>query len=285
MKHANLILIVLSVIFFITGCTKTENVKKMTDDTYIIEVFNTSVEKNTIIIKTSLTPEKTFTISPNTKKEIPVRAAAGEYVRFKVSKVNGAGYRILDSKGIPIANYESLPQPVDNFIELDFIAFGVDDQEKDFLKYKTGRAKILANHLVDKPYKLRERYQIENGVKTSDANIQPLCSFDDEYTFLPYRGEFGNFNPQRLILSIVIDKSKSSCTYGAGIVVPTYGVAAFINESDVVSFPIWDRVAVDGHPSQMIFEQLSIESVNADGTITLFRMVDNAKEFFVYKPA
>lgn len=86
-----------------------------------------------------------------------------------------------------------------------------------------------------------------------------------------------------MVLSTVIDKNKFSCSYDAGPIVPT-DISVFTNASDTVSFPIWDRLSVDGPPSSVIYRQLVIDSINTDGVLTLHREVDGKKEVFVYEP-
>lgn len=266
----------------LAGCSKTEKKIEITDQTYIIKASNMSLSDITLIIKTSLEQEKNFTIPKNSTKDIYVRASAGEYVKFTVTKA-ACEYRILDSRGATIALYGSFPSSTGSTAELDFIAFAPADQEKDFMKYKTGLAKEIGDNLTRSPYLLRERYYLANGTRTDNASVQEPCTFSDEYVFTPQRAEFGNFNPERMVLSTIIDKNKSSCSYNAGPIVPT-DISVFTNANDTVSFPIWDRLSVDGPPSSMIYRQLVVDSINTDGVLTLHREVDGKKEVFVYGP-
>jgi|SRR6185312_52923 len=266
----------------LAGCSKTEKKIEITDQTYIIKASNMSLSDITLIIKTSLEQEKNLTIPKNSTKDIYVRASAGEYVKFTVTKA-ACEYRILDSRGATIALYGSFPSSTGSTAELDFIAFAPADQEKDFMKYKTGLAKEIGDNLTRSPYLLRERYYLANGTRTDNASVQEPCTFSDEYVFTPQRAEFGNFNPERMVLSTIIDKNKSSCSYNAGPIVPT-DISVFTNANDTVSFPIWDRLSVDGPPSSMIYRQLVVDSINTDGVLTLHREVDGKKEVFVYGP-
>lgn len=266
----------------LAGCSKTEKKIEITDQTYIIKASNMSLSDITLIIKTSLEQEKNFTIPKNSTKDIYVRASAGEYVKFTVTKA-ACEYRILDSRGATIALYGSFPSSTGSTAELDFIAFAPADQEKDFMKYKTGLAKEIGDNLTRSPYLLRERYYLANGTRTDNASVQEPCTFSDEYVFTAQRAEFGNFNPERMVLSTIIDKNKSSCSYNAGPIVPT-DISVFTNANDTVSFPIWDRLSVDGPPSSMIYRQLVVDSINTDGVLTLHREVDGKKEVFVYGP-
>ena len=266
----------------LAGCSKTEKKIEITDQTYIIKASNMSLSDITLIIKTSLEQEKNLTIPKNSTKDIYVRASAGEYVKFTVTKA-ACEYRILDSRGATIALYGSFPSSTGSTAELDFIAFAPADQEKDFMKYKTGLAKEIGDNLTRSPYLLRERYYLANGTRTDNASVQEPCTFSDEYVFTPQRAEFGNFNPERMVLSTIIDKNKSSCSYNAGPIVPT-DISVFTNANDTVSFPIWDRLSVDGPPSWMIYRQLVVDSINTDGVLTLHREVDGKKEVFVYGP-
>lgn len=266
----------------VAGCSKTEKKIEITDQTYIIKASNMSVNDISLTIKTSVDPEKSFTIPGNDTKDIYVHATAGEYVKFTVTKA-ACEYRIVDSRGAKIALYQSFPSSSGNIVELDFIAFAPEDQEKDFIKYKTGLAKAIGENLTKRPYLLLERYYLENGTRTDNAWVQEACTFRDEYIFTPQPGEFGNFNPERMIVSTIIDKNKSSCSYPAGPIVPA-NISVFSNGNNTVSFPIWDRLAVDGPPSSMIYRQLTIDSINTDGILTLHREVDGKKEVFVYGP-
>lgn len=266
----------------LAGCSKTEKKIEITDQTYIIKASNMSLSDITLIIKTSLEQEKNLTIPKNSTKDIYVRASAGEYVKFTVTKA-ACEYRILDSRGATIALYGSFPSSTGSTAELDFIAFAPANQEKDFMKYKTGLAKEIGDNLTRSPYLLRERYYLANGTRTDNASVQEPCTFRDEYVFTPQRAEFGNFNPERMVLSTIIDKNKSSCSYNAGPIVPT-DISVFTNANDTVSFPIWDRLSVDGPPSSMIYRQLVVDSINTDGVLTLHREVDGKKEVFVYGP-
>lgn len=270
-------------IVLITGCSKTEKKIEITDDTYTISASSLSVDNITLTIKTSLDPEKSYTIKNNGIKKIYVHASAGEYVKFTVTN-KPCEYRIVDSRGALIALYGSFPSSSGNIVELDFIAFPPSDQEKDFIKYKTGMAKTIGVNLVGRPYLLKERYYLENGTKTDNRAVQEACTYDDEYNFVPQQAEFGNFNPERIIFSTSIDPGKSSCSYGSNQVVPP-NISVIKNGSDTVSFPIWDRLAFDGPPSSMIYRQMIIDSINSDGILTLHREVSSTqKEVFVYKP-
>lgn len=281
MKKISYSLSLLLFLLSLAGCSKTENKKEITDQTYIIKASNMSVSDITLTVKTSLDSEKSFTIPKSGSKEIYVHAAAGEYVKFTVTKA-ACEYRILDSRGALIALYQGFPSSTGNIAELDFIAFAPDDPEKDFIQYKTGLAKAIGENLTKRPYLLRERYYLENGTKTDNAYVQEPCTFSDEYDFIPQKAELGNFNPERIVLSTLIDKNKSSCSYSAGPIAG--GISVFTNGSDTVSFPIWDRLAVDGPPSSMIYRQMIVDSINSNGILTLHREVDNKKEVFVYSP-
>ncbi len=270
-------------ILFVIGCSKIEKKIEITDQTYIIRASNGSVYDIPLTIKTSLDKEKTFTIQKLDTKDIYVHASAGEYVKFTVTK-ESCEYRILDSRETTIALYGSLPSSSGNTVELDFIAFAPTDKEKNIITYKTGVAKAIGENLVGRPYLLHERFYLENGTKTDNSAVQASCTFGDEYVFVPQQGEFGNFNPERLIFSTHIDKNKSSCAYNAGLIVPN-DISVIVNGSDNISFPIWDRLAVDGPPSNMIFRTLVIDSINSVGVLTLHREVSSGKkEVFVYKP-
>ncbi|MGN6602753.1 MAG: hypothetical protein ACTHK8_09905 [Ginsengibacter sp.] len=282
MKKMNHTFALLLFIFSIAGCSKTEKKIEITDKTYIIKASNLSVDDIPLSIKTSLDPQRKIIIPKNTTKDIYVNASAGEYVKFTVTKA-ACEYRILDSRGTTIALYGSLPPSSGNTTELDFIAFPPADPDKDVIKYKTGMAKKIGDNLVGRPYLLHERYYLENGIKSSSGNVQEPCTYNDEYVFVSQRGEFGNFNPERMIFSTKIDQSKSSCSYGAGIIVPP-NVSVFSNGSDTLYFPIWDRLAVDGPPSSMIYRKLIIDSINTNGTLTLHRGDNSKKEVFVYEP-
>jgi hypothetical protein len=269
---------------WVCGCTKTENKIEITDQTYFIKANNFSVDNISLTIKTSLEKEKTVTVPKNGKKDINFLAAAGEYVKFTVTNNATCTYTVVDSKGVTIADYESFPSYTGNTMELDFIAFAPADPKKNFMKYKTGLAKTIGDNLVSRPYFLHERYYLENGIKTDNSWVQESCSYNDEYQFRPVRGEYGNFNPQRLIFSSFIDKSKSSCSYGAGEVMPS-NVSVVTNGSNTISFPIWDRLSVDGPPSSMIYRQLTIDSISSTGILTLHREAGSSrKEVFVYQP-
>lgn len=270
---------------FVFGCSKTENKIEITNQTYFIQVSNPNSDNISLTIKTSLEKEKTVAIPKNSEKETEINflAAAGEYVKFTVTNNGSCIYRVLDSKGVTIALYEGLPTSTGNTVELDFIAFAPGDTEKNFMKYKTGLAKTMGDNLVGRPYLLHERYYLENGVKTDNSWVQESCSYNDEYQFVPVRGEFGNFNPERLVFSSFIDKSKSSCSYGAGEVIPA-GVSVVSNGSNTISFPIWDLLAADGSPSSVIYRQLTIDSISSTGALTLHREAGSKKEVFVYQP-
>jgi protease II len=270
---------------FVFGCSKTENKIEITNQTYFIQVSNPNSDIS-LTIKTSLEKEKTVAIPKNSEKETEINflAAAGEYVKFRVTNDGSCIYRVLDSKGVTIALYEGLPSSTGSTVELDFIAFAPGDTEKNFMKYKTGLAKTIGDNLVGRPYLLHERYYLENGVKTDNSWVQESCSYNDEYQFLPVRGEFGNFNPERLVFSSVMDKSKSSCSYGSGQIIPS-DVSVVTNGISTISFPIWDRLAVDGPPSSMIYRQLTIDSISSTGILTLHREAGGSKqEVFVYQP-
>ncbi len=283
MKKKQSLLPFLLFIILITGCSKTEKKIEITDETYIIMASNLSVHDILLTIKTSLDPEKSFTIPKNSTKKIYIRASAGEYVTFTVTK-NACEYRILDSRGATIALHQSFPSSTGT-AELDFIAFAPADQEKNFISYKTGLAKAIGENLVGRPYVLSERYFLENATKTDNSAIQAPCTYSDEYIFIPQRGQFGNFNPERMIFSTGIDKSRSSCSYGAGPIISTGSLSVIVNGTSTVSFPIWDPLAIDGSPSSMIDRQLIIDSINSSGILTLHREVNNGKkEVFVYKP-
>jgi hypothetical protein len=283
MKRMKYIFPLLLFILFLAGCSKTEKKIEITDDMYIIKASNMSVNDISLTIKTSLDKEKTFTIPKSGAKDIYVHASAGEYVKFTVTK-DACEYRILDSRGSLLALYGSLPSSAGNTVELDFIAFAPADQDKNFFKYKTGMAKEIGEKLIGRPYLLLERYYLENGTKTDNSYVQEPCTFNDEYVFVAQKGEFGNFNPERMIFSTVIDKNKSSCFYSDGQIVPN-NISVITNGSKNVSFPIWDRLAVDGPPSSMIYRQMIIDSINSTGILTLHREDSNGrKEVFVYKP-
>lgn len=270
-------------VLLVFGCTKSENKMVITDQTYIIKADNFGIVDIPLTIKTSLEKEKTVIIPANGKKDISILAAPGEYVKFTVTKV-AAIYTIVDSKGVVIAHYGSFPTSTASMVELDFIAYPVNDTEKNFIKYKTGLAKAIAENLVGRPYFLRERYYLENGIKTNASWLQESCTYNDEYQFIPYPAELGNFNPERMVFTTTIDKGKSSCTYGPGEIF-TNRTSVIRNEENTVSFPIWDQLAVDGSPSAMMSRLLTIDSINSSGTLTLSRETDsNKKEVFVYKP-
>jgi hypothetical protein len=281
MKKTTYCFTVLLFLLSVAGCSKTEKKIEITDQTYIIKASNVSVSDISLTIKTSLEPQKSFTIPKNGTKDIYIQAAAGEYVKFTVTNA-ACEYKILDSRGATIALYQGFPSSTGNTAELDFIAFAPTDQEKDFIKYKTGLAKAIGESLPARPFLLRERYYLENGTRTDNAWVQEPCTFSDEYDFILQRAEFGNFNPERIILSTQIDKNKSSCSYSAGPIVG--GISVFTNGTDTVSFPIWDRLAVDGPPSSMIYRQMIVDSINSNGILTLHREVDGKKEVFVYGP-
>lgn len=267
------------------GCTKNENKTDVTNQTYFLEVRNLSVGKNgSVTIKTSLEREKTVIIPENSTKRFSIRAAAGEYVTFTVSTKAWCAYRVQDSKGVTIALYESGLNSPDDSYELDFIAFPPDDPEKDFMKYKTGIARSIGDNLIGRTYLLSERYTLKDGVKTDNAYAQESCTFNDEYQFRPTRGESGNFNPERLILYPFIDKSKSSCSYGGGEIIPTNNILVVTNSDNKMIFPIWDRLSIDGSYSMMTYRQLTIDSISNTGVLTMHRLVDDKKEVFVYKP-
>lgn|GEM_PF-4083166 len=281
MKKMKYIFPILLFILLIVGCSKTEKKIENTDDTYTITASNLSVDDISLTIKTSLDAAKTYTIPKNSTKKMYVHASSGEYVRFAVTK-KSCEYRISDSKGALIALYGSLPSSSGNTVELDFIAFPLADQEKNVIKYKTGLAKQIGENLVGHTYLLRERYYLENGTKTDARWVQDSCTYNDEYEFRSQGGEFGNFNPERMIFSTDIDPKKSACSYGR--VVPS-NISTVRNDSDSISFPIWDRLAVDGPPSSMIYRQLIIDSLSSDGILTLHREVSSGKkEVFVYMP-
>lgn len=282
MKKMTYTLTLLFFLLSLAGCSKTEKKIDITDQVYIIKASNMSVSDISLTIKTSLDQQKSFTIPKNSSKDIYVHATAGEYVKFTVTKA-ACEYRILDSRGATIALYQSLPSSAGNTAELDFIAFAPTDQKKDFIQYKTGLAKAVGENLASRPYLLLERYYLENGTKTDNSAVQESCTYGDEYVFIPQKAEFGNFNPERMILSTVIDPNKSSCSYNAGPIVPT-DISVFANGSNMVSFPIWDRLAVDGPPSSMIYRQMIVDSINSNGILTLHREVNSKKEVFVYSP-
>jgi|SRR5690242_1363558 len=282
MKKMNHTFALLLFIFSIAGCSKTEKKIEITDQTYIIKASNLSVDDIPLSIKTSLDPQRKIIIPKNSTKDIYVNASAGEYVKFTVTKA-ACEYRILDSRGTTIALYGSLPPSSGNTTELDFIAFPPADPDKDVIKYKTGMAKKIGDNLVGRPYLLHERYYLENGIKSSSGNVQEPCTYNDEYVFVSQKGEFGNFNPERMIFSTKIDQSKSSCAYSASNIVPP-NVSVFSNGTDTLSFPIWDRLAVDGPPSSMIYRKLIIDSINRNGNLTLHRGDNSKKEVFVYEP-
>ena len=270
---------------FVFGCSKTENKTEITNQTYFIQVFNSSSDNISVTIKTSLEKEKTVAIPKNSEKktEISFLAAAGEYAKFTVTNNSSCVYSVLDSKRVPIALYDGFSSTGPT-VELDFIAFAPEDTEKNFMKYKTGLAKTMGDNLVGKPYLLHERYYLENGVKTDNSWVQESCSYNDEYQFRPVRGEYGNFNPERMVFSSVIDKDKSSCSYGPGQIMPS-NISVVTNGSSTISFPIWDRLSIDGPPSSMIYRQLTIDSISSTGILTLHREAGSSrKEVFVYKP-
>jgi hypothetical protein len=270
-------------ILFLAACSKTEKKIEITDGTYIIKASNLSVNDISLTIKTSLDEKKTFTIPKNSTKDIYVHASAREYVEFTVTK-NSCEYRILDSRGTLLALYNGFLSSAGNTVELDFIAFAPADQEKNIIACKTGLAKEIGENLVGRPYLLHERYYLENGTKTDNSKVQEACTYNDEYMFLAQKGEFGNFNPERMVFSTIIDKNKSSCSYSDGQIVLA-NLSVITNGSNNVSFPIWDRLAVDGPPSSMIYRQMIIDSINSIGILTLHRDVSNGKkEVFVYRP-
>ncbi len=84
MKKISYSLSLLLFLLSLAGCSKTENKKEITDQTYIIKASN--VSDITLTIKTSLDPEKSFTIPKSGSKDIYVHATAGEYVKFTVTK-------------------------------------------------------------------------------------------------------------------------------------------------------------------------------------------------------
>lgn len=282
MKKMQYTFFLLLFILLIAGCSKTEKKIEITDQTYTISASNISVKDVLLVIKTSLDQEKTYTIPKNSTKNIYLHAAAGEYVKFTVTN-NACEYRILDSRGTIIALYQSFSSSSGNTVELDFIAFAPSDQEKNIMKYKIGLAKAIGDNLLGKPYLLHERYYLENGMKMDNSAIQASCTYKDEYVFIPQKGEFGNFNPGRLIFTPAIDKS--SCSYNPGLIIPTNNTSMIVNGNDTVSFPIWDPLSIDGPPSSMIYRQLIIDSINSNGILTLHRKINNTKkEVFVYQP-
>lgn len=276
---------------FIAGCSKSNNTNKIDnqididDHTYIITATSFfSDEEIYLTIKTSLEPEKKITIERDTTKKIYVRAAAGEYVQFTVSKIP-YNYRVTDSKGILIADYTSLPASTNNTTVLDFIAFAPNDIKKDLLQYKMGLVKSAADNLMSRDYLLKKRYFVENGIQTDNSGIQPACSYNDAYQFIPYPGELGNFNPERLLFTTVIDKNLSSCTYGDFGIIPTNDLSIISNNSNTFNFPIWDPASIDGGDSSMIYRQFFIDSLSSIGVFTMHRNItDIKKEVFVYEP-
>jgi hypothetical protein len=282
MKKTSYYFTLLLFVFFIAGCSKKESKIPITDETYTIEASNLSMTDVTLTIATSMDPQKSFTIPKNSNKKIYVHAAAGEYVKFNVTKA-ACEYRIKDARGATIALYQSFPSSAGSTAELDFIAFAPSDTKKDFIQYKTGMAKAIGESLPAHPYLLRERYFLENGTRTDNTIAQEPCSFGDEYIFTAQQAEFGNFNPERIILYSSIDASKSACSYSASPLMPA-DISVFTNGSNTVSFPIWDRLAVDGPPSDMIYRQLTIDSLSSNGSLTLHREMDGKKEVFVYSP-
>lgn len=273
------------VALFVVSCSKSDKTDTIDDQTYTITASNFSVEQDlSLTAKTSLQSEKNFTIKPNTTTKINIRAAVGEYVQLTVSKVTSF-YLIDDSKGTRIAEYSSLPYSTGNTAILDFIAFDPNDTQKDLLRYKTGLAKLAADNLFKKSYLLKERFFTEDGVQTDNSNAQLACSYNDEYHFIPYPGELGNFNPERLIFTSSIDKTQSACSYSDSEIMPTNNISILSNVSDTINFPIWDPLSVDGSNSSMIYRQFFIDSISTTGTLTLHRNIaNNKKEVFVYKP-
>ena len=276
--------IALTIALFMAGCSKSNDTHKTDDQTYIISVTNPNVEQDiSLTIHTSLEPEKNFTVKRNTSTKIYIRAAAGEYVQFTVTKA-AAYYLIDDSKGTHIAEYPSQPYSTTNTSVLDFIAFDPNDTKKDILQYKTGLAKVAADNLMKRSYLLKERYFIEDGVQTDNSGAQLACTFDDEYQFIPYPGEWGNFSPERLIFTSSIYKNQSSCSYSGFEIMPTNNTSIVSNTSNSINFPIWDPLAIDGSNSAMIYRQFVIDSITPSGVFTLHRNItDNKKEVFVYK--
>ncbi len=275
----------LLVIIFCCSCTKQGVEDELTDQTYFILVTNTNVNEVELSVSTSIDKKKTFIIGGVSDKKIKILATPGEYVKFKVTNKGGCIYEVLDSKGVKIATYNSLPNSTGNWVELDFIAFPTNDQEKDFLKYKTGTVRKIADQLIGKHYKLDERYYLENGIKTYESGAQLPCTYGDAYNFITSRGENGNFNPNRLVFSTEIVKAKSSCLYGPGPIVPTNGISVVTNEDNTISFPIWDNSVTGGSTTNMSYRHLQIDSIEEDGTFVLFQKIgDNKKEIFVYKP-
>lgn len=284
----NRIFFILIILTFSISCSKpdnTNNSDKIDDRTYIITATNFSIEQDiSLTIKTSLQPEKNFTIKRDATTKIYIRAAAGEYVQFSVSKVTSF-YLINDSKGTRLAEYSSLPYSTGNTSVLDFIAFDPNDTQKDILQYKTGLAKLAAQNLIKKTYLLTERYFIEDGINKDNSGAQLACSYDDEYKFIPYPGEKGNFNPERLMFTSSIDKKQSSCSYSGFEIMPTNAVSIVSNIDDMISFPIWDPTQIDGNNFSMIYRQFILDSINSLGVLTLHRNItNNKKEVFVYKP-
>lgn len=275
----------LTLAFLIAGCSKPNDAKdKIDDQTYIITATNFNVDQDIpLTIKTSLESEKSFIVERNKTTKIYIRAAAGEYVQFTVSKITCI-YEVTDSKGTRIAYYTSMPSSPGNTAVLDFIAFAPDDLQKDLLQFKTGLAKLAADNLIKRPYLLKERYFVEGGVQTDNLGIQLSCSYNDEYHFTPYPGELGNFNPERLIFTSAIDKNQSTCSYGSFEVIPT-NISVVNNNSNTLNFPIWDPASIEGGSSSMIYRQLFIESISSTGVLTLYReLTNNKKEVFVYAP-
>ena len=271
--------------FFIAGCSKPNDAKdKIDDQTYIITATNFSVDQDIpLTIKTSLEPEKSFIVERNNTTKIYVRAAAGEYVQFTVSKI-ACIYEVTDSKGTRIAYYTSIPSSPGNTAVLDFIAFALNDPQKDLLQFKTGQAKQAADNLINRPYLLKERYFVEDGVQADNSGVQLSCSYNDEYRFTPYPGELGNFNPERLIFTSAIDKNQSVCSYGSSEVIPT-NISVVNNNSNTLNFPIWYPASIEGASPSMVYRQHFIESISSAGVLTLYRdLTNNKKEVFVYAP-
>lgn len=130
----------------LAGCQKNENVAPPSDNTYIILANNTAGSSSTgeLTIQTSLMPATTFKIpGASTHKEIRIKAAPSEFVKFTIHKNFVSVIQVTDAKNKIIADYNKYGSQVSTHAQSQdygFIAFDVNDPDKDFLKFNPDSA-------------------------------------------------------------------------------------------------------------------------------------------------
>ncbi|ODT35520.1 MAG: hypothetical protein ABS67_01605 [Niabella sp. SCN 42-15] len=266
------------------ACSKSPNAHETPKEgeQYFIIADNLASVNGKLVFRTSVQPSKTVVLKPGESKET-VNAKIGEFVEFQVLLPGGGGVRVLDSKGITIAGFNSFAKPLSESQDLYFLAFDPNDPVKDPFRFKTGLAKEVADLILNKKLLLKKMYYLENGIETP-VDTELDCEADNEYQISPLRN-YDHLNPAFFAATVKVTPGADNCggwpeSESQSFIHPSL----FTNASSAIAFPVFDRFSIE-FPHGWHIDNLLYDSISqTNKTITFHRMINSSgkKEIFVY---